>query len=71
MRVVVTGATGNVGTALLRALDAESRVDEIVGVPRRAPGRPLGPAEFVSAGVTTDRLEPFSRAPTSSFTSRG
>jgi nucleoside-diphosphate-sugar epimerase len=58
MRVVVTGATGNVGTAVLRALDDESRVDEIVAVARRAPGRPLGRAEFVSADVTTDRLEP-------------
>jgi UDP-glucose 4-epimerase len=58
MRVVVTGATGNVGSAVLRALDAEPRVDEIVGLARRAPGRRLGRAEFVSADVTTDRLEP-------------
>jgi nucleoside-diphosphate-sugar epimerase len=58
MRVVVTGATGNVGSAVLRALDTESRVDEIVGVARRAPGRRLGRAEFLSADVTADRLEP-------------
>jgi UDP-glucose 4-epimerase len=58
MRVVVTGATGNVGTAVLRALDTESRVHEIVAVARRAPGRRLGRADFVSADVTTDRLEP-------------
>jgi len=32
MRVVVTGATGNVGTSVLAALD------EIVGVARRRPG---------------------------------
>jgi nucleoside-diphosphate-sugar epimerase len=57
MRVVVTGATGNVGTAVLRALDAESRVDEIVGMARRPPGRRLGRAEFVSADVATDPLE--------------
>jgi UDP-glucose 4-epimerase len=58
MRVVVTGATGNVGTAVLRALDADSDVDEIVAVARRTPGRPLGRAAFVSADVSTDRLEP-------------
>jgi nucleoside-diphosphate-sugar epimerase len=35
MRVVVTGATGNVGTALLRALEGEERVrvDMALGVP--------------------------------------
>jgi UDP-glucose 4-epimerase len=58
MRVVVTGATGNVGTAVLRALDADSNVDEIVGIARRAPGRRLGRAAFVCADVAADRLEP-------------
>jgi nucleoside-diphosphate-sugar epimerase len=58
MRVVVARTTGNVGTAVLRALDDESRVDEIVAVARRAPGRRLGRAEFVSADVTTHQLEP-------------
>jgi UDP-glucose 4-epimerase len=58
MRVVVTGATGNVGTAVLRALDAEPLVDEIVGLARRAPGRRLGRTEFAGADVATDRLEP-------------
>ena len=58
MRVVVTGATGNVGTAVIRALDADHDVDEIVAVARRAPGRPLGRAEFISADVAADRLEP-------------
>ena len=37
MRVVVIGATGNVGTAVLRALRDEDAVDEIVGVARRWP----------------------------------
>ncbi|WP_199440025.1 NAD-dependent epimerase/dehydratase family protein [Umezawaea beigongshangensis] len=36
MRIVVTGASGNVGTALLRRLAAESDT-EVVGVSRRAP----------------------------------
>ncbi|MEV4418656.1 NAD-dependent epimerase/dehydratase family protein [Patulibacter sp. NPDC049589] len=37
MRVVVLGATGNVGTAVVRALVAESRVTAITGFARRAP----------------------------------
>ncbi len=58
MKVVVTGATGNVGTAVLRALDADPEVDEILAVARRAPGRSLGRAEFVSADVAGDQLAP-------------
>ena len=58
MRVVVTGATGNVGTAVLRALDGDPDVDSIVAVARRAPSRSLGRAEFVSADVAADPLEP-------------
>jgi UDP-glucose 4-epimerase len=58
MRVVVTGATGNVGTAVLRALNADPDVDQVVAVARRPPIRSLSPAEFVSADVSADRLEP-------------
>lgn len=35
MRVVITGATGNVGTALLRALAADEEVESVVGLARR------------------------------------
>lgn len=43
MRVAVTGATGNVGTALLRRLlDADAGEFEVVGVCRRLP-EPTGP----------------------------
>jgi UDP-glucose 4-epimerase len=58
MRVVVTGATGNVGSAVLRALDADLGVDEIVALARRPPQRSLGRCEFVSVDVAADRLEP-------------
>jgi UDP-glucose 4-epimerase len=58
MRVVVTGATGNVGTAVLRALNADPDVDQVIAVARRPPIRSLLPAEFVAADVTADRLEP-------------
>lgn len=38
MRVLVTGATGNVGTSVVEALEAEPAVDSIVGLARRLPG---------------------------------
>lgn len=61
MRIVVTGATGNVGTAVLRALDAEPEVTEVVGVARRLPepGAPL-PAKvrWERADVAASPLEP-------------
>ncbi|MBI9113496.1 NAD-dependent epimerase/dehydratase family protein [Sanguibacter suaedae] len=37
MKVVVVGATGNCGTAVLRALAAEPRVTSVLGVARRLP----------------------------------
>jgi UDP-glucose 4-epimerase len=40
MHVVVLGATGNVGTALLRALDATPEVRTVLGVARRIPEDP-------------------------------
>ena len=61
MRVVVTGATGNVGTSLLRALAADDDVDEIVGLSRRRPGR-IGPkTEWRRADVERDDLVPIFR----------
>ncbi|WP_026912408.1 NAD-dependent epimerase/dehydratase family protein [Patulibacter minatonensis] len=45
MHVVVLGATGNVGTALVRSLVAEPQVTAITGFARRAP-------EHTSPGVT-------------------
>jgi UDP-glucose 4-epimerase len=61
MRVVVTGATGNVGTSLLRALAEDEGVDEIVGLSRRRPGR-IGPkTEWRSAHVERDDLVPIFR----------
>ncbi|MDQ3833559.1 MAG: NAD-dependent epimerase, partial [Actinomycetota bacterium] len=35
MRVVVLGATGNVGTSVLRSLEGEERVESILGLARR------------------------------------
>lgn len=53
MRVVVVGASGNVGSAVLRALAAEPRVTEVVGVSRRHPGtaEPFAGVEWHLADV--------------------
>jgi nucleoside-diphosphate-sugar epimerase len=56
MRVVVVGATGNVGTSVLEALANETQVEEIVGLARRAPERQFPRTSFVTADVATDEL---------------
>jgi nucleoside-diphosphate-sugar epimerase len=59
MRVVVLGASGNVGTALLRALEAESAVDEIVAAARRPPDRwDSAKTTWRSVDIVADPLEP-------------
>lgn len=58
MRVVVTGASGNVGTSVLEALGAEPQVSEIVGIARRVPEVAMPKVEWVGADVVTDALEP-------------
>ncbi|MEU0564447.1 NAD-dependent epimerase/dehydratase family protein [Nonomuraea sp. NPDC005983] len=56
MRVVVVGATGNVGTSVVRALEADANVTSIVGVARRLPGWHPGRTEWRRADVVTDDL---------------
>jgi len=58
MRVVVTGATGNVGTSVLAALADEPAVEEIVGLARRLPGVEAPKTRWVSAAVERDDLVP-------------
>jgi nucleoside-diphosphate-sugar epimerase len=58
MRVVVIGATGNAGTALLRALVDEPAVHEIVGVARRRPRSAAPKTTFQVADVSRDALAP-------------
>ena len=56
MRVVVVGATGNVGTSVLRSLADEPAVTEILGVARRLPEMRWPKTEWVRADVVTDEL---------------
>jgi UDP-glucose 4-epimerase len=58
MRVVVTGATGNVGTSLLAALAGEPAVDEIVAVARRPATFGDGRVRMVVADVVRADLAP-------------
>ncbi len=61
MKVVVLGATGNVGTSVLRSLAAEEKVESILGVARRLPSLAMPKVEWTSADVATDELAPLFR----------
>lgn len=61
MRVVVVGATGNVGTSALEALEGEQAVHEIVAVARRRPGRAYPRTTFVQADITRSEFSPIVR----------
>jgi UDP-glucose 4-epimerase len=56
MRVVVIGATGNVGTSVMQALSADPRFDDLVAVARRRPRLGFPGATFVAADVVTNQL---------------
>jgi nucleoside-diphosphate-sugar epimerase len=58
MRIVVTGATGNVGTSVVRALAGDERVTEIVGLARRLPEWRPEKTRWVAADVARDDLRP-------------
>jgi UDP-glucose 4-epimerase len=56
MRVVVVGATGNVGTSLLRALADEPAVDSVLGIARRLPGVRYPKTDWAAADVSRSDL---------------
>ena len=58
MRVVVTGATGNVGTSVVRALGEEAEVEQIVGIARRRPAWTPAKTSWVEADVVDSDLVP-------------
>jgi UDP-glucose 4-epimerase len=61
VRIVVVGATGNVGTSVLRALGAEDAVDTIVGLARRRPRAQFAKTEWATVDITTDDPAPLLR----------
>jgi UDP-glucose 4-epimerase len=56
MRVVITGATGNVGTSLIETLGQDDRVDSIVGLARRVPDRQPPKTVWTPTDVAFDEL---------------
>jgi nucleoside-diphosphate-sugar epimerase len=56
MRIAITGATGNIGTAVRRALERDNAVEEIVGIARRRPDTLHPKTRWVSADVAEDDL---------------
>jgi nucleoside-diphosphate-sugar epimerase len=61
MRVVVVGATGNVGTSLLQVLADDARVESVLGLARRVPDVPLPKVEWAHADVASSDLVPLFR----------
>jgi ferritin-like metal-binding protein YciE/nucleoside-diphosphate-sugar epimerase len=51
MKVVVTGATGNVGTSTVQALSESQEIDEIVGLARREPTWAPPKTSWVEANI--------------------
>jgi UDP-glucose 4-epimerase len=58
MRIVVTGATGNVGTSVLGALAREPQVESVLGIARRLPDASFPKATFAAVDVARDELVP-------------
>ena len=72
MRVVIVGATGNAGTALLKALKDTPEVTSVLGIARRLPDRSLEPYaacewEAIDIAAAVDEDEAVSEL-TSAFT---
>lgn len=63
MKVVVTGATGNVGTSTVKALSESPEIDEIVGLARRQPTWSPSKTRWVEANIlNADLVEIFDGA---------
>lgn len=56
LRVVVVGATGNVGTSVVRALSAEPAVESVLGLARRRPQWSCARTTWAAVDVTGDDL---------------
>jgi UDP-glucose 4-epimerase len=58
MRVVVVGASGNVGTSVLRSLAAEPAVESVLGIARRIPKQAFPKTMWRSADIARSPLRP-------------
>src|SRR4051794_39041155 len=58
MKVVVTGATGNVGTAVLRSMESDEHITEVLGIARRRPALRLPKVTWLEADVAQADLRP-------------
>jgi UDP-glucose 4-epimerase len=56
MKVVVTGATGNVGTSTVKALSKSEEIDEVIGLARRQPTWTPPKTSWVEADILTADL---------------
>ncbi|MER7726900.1 NAD-dependent epimerase/dehydratase family protein [Streptomyces sp. NPDC096323] len=54
LRVVVTGATGNVGTSVIRALSRDPAVGSVLGLARRVPGLVLPGVEWATVDLSQE-----------------
>jgi UDP-glucose 4-epimerase len=61
VRIAVTGATGNIGVQVMRALARHPEVDEVVGIARRRPFLDLPKVVWREADVSAHHLVPLFR----------
>ncbi|MDP8957187.1 MAG: NAD-dependent epimerase/dehydratase family protein, partial [Actinomycetota bacterium] len=61
MRVVIVGATGNVGTSLIEALGQDPEVESVLGLARRLPAWNPPKTTWARADVAADDLVPHFR----------
>ena len=61
MRIAIVGATGNVGTSLLRAVKHDPQIESIVGIARRQPDLEWPKTSWAAADITRDDLVPLFR----------
>ncbi|WP_026925046.1 NAD-dependent epimerase/dehydratase family protein [Glycomyces arizonensis] len=58
LHIAVTGATGNIGTSLIRLLSRDDRVASVLGIAERVPQWHVAKTSFVGADLTEDDLAP-------------
>lgn len=59
MKIIVTGATGNVGLSVMRRFARDPAVDELIGLSRRPPSTHVdGVAQWIQADITSSDLQP-------------